>query len=143
MRSLYLTLLVLFAAANISAQNSKSLNKSFEFGIYGGLNYNFHSPNVTTTSSGRYTASSSSMAFHVGGFADYDLSEMFRLTGRLGIHGMGADLVQDLGTNTQNTLTSSITMLEFSPALKINGIFSDSPGYLIAGLEYGSRLTSE
>ena len=143
MRSLYLTLLVLFAAANISAQNSKSLNKSFEFGIYGGLNYNFHSPNVTTTSSGRYTASSSSMAFHVGGFADYDLSEMFRLTGRLGIHGMGADLVQDLGTNSQNTLTSSITMLEFSPALKINGIFSDSPGYLIAGLEYGSRLTSE
>ena len=48
------------------------------------------------------------MAFHVGGFADYDLSDMFRLTGRLGIHGMGADLVQDLGTNTQNTLTSSI-----------------------------------
>jgi len=143
MRSLFLTLLVLFASASISAQESKSLNKPFEFGLYGGLNYNFHSPDISATQVGQYSASASSMAFHVGGFVDYDLSTMFRLTGRLGIHGMGADLVQDLGNNTQNTLTSSITMLEFSPAVKINGIFKDSPGYLIAGLEYGSRLTSE
>jgi outer membrane protein OmpA-like peptidoglycan-associated protein len=143
MRSLYLTLLVLFASVNIHAQNPKSLTRSFEFGVYGGLNYNFHSPDFKTDANGTYKNSASSMGFHFGGFADYDLSDMFRLTGRLGIHGMGADLVEDLGNNTQNTLTSSITMLEFSPGVKINGLFSDSPGYLIAGFEYGSRLTSE
>ena len=146
MRSLFLTLLVLFATSNIYAQNSKSLNKSFEFGIYGGLNYNFHSPDFKspdTIDPNSYSNSASSMAFHVGGFADYDLSDMFRLTGRLGIHGMGANLVEDLGNNKLNTLTSTITMLEISMGVKINQIFKDSPAYIIAGLEYGSRLTSE
>lgn len=143
MRSFILSLLVLFATASISAQNPKPLTKSFEFGIYGGLNYNFHSPNFISNSGAEYKNSNSSMGFHVGGFVDYDLSKMFRLTGRLGIHGMGADLVQNLDSNKQNTLTSSITMLEFSPGVKINGLFKDSPAYLIAGFEYGSRLTSE
>jgi outer membrane protein OmpA-like peptidoglycan-associated protein len=134
------------ASANIYAQKTKSLTKPFEFGVYGGLNYNFHSPDFPspdTVDANTYATSASSMAFHVGAFADYDLSDMFRLTGRLGIHGMGADLVHDLGNNTLNTLTSTITMLEISTGVKVNGIFNNSPGYLIAGLEYGSRLTSE
>ncbi len=83
MRSLILSLLVLFATASISAQNPKPLTKSFEFGIYGGLNYNFHSPGFTTNSGAEYKNSNSSMGFHVGGFVDYDLSKMFRLTGRV------------------------------------------------------------
>ena len=143
MRSITLSLLVLFASASMFAQQPSSMTKPFEFGIYGGLNYNFHTPDFITTNSATYAMSTTSMAFHVGGFADYDLSKTFRLTGRLGIHGMGADLIEDLGNNTQNTLTSTITMLEVSPGIKINGLFSDSPGYVIAGFEYGSRLTSE
>ena len=143
MRYLILALIGLSLTVGASAQNQKSITKKFEFGVYGGLNYNFHAPDFTTDLGSNYKVSSTSMGFHVGGFADYSLNKMFRLTGRLGIHGMGADLIQELGPDSLNTLTSNITMLEISPGIKINDLFNDSPAYVIAGFEYGSRLTSE
>jgi outer membrane protein OmpA-like peptidoglycan-associated protein len=56
---------------------------------------------------------------------------------------MGADLIEGLDSNRQNTFSANITMLEISAGVKINELFNDSPAYVLAGFEYGSRLTSE
>jgi len=143
MRYILTTLLAFVLSINVFAQNQKPLVKKFEFGIYGGLNYNFHAPDFTSSLGGNYNVSATSMGFHGGGFADYSLDNTFRLTGRIGIHGMGADLIESLPQNLQNTFSANITMLEVSTGVKINELFNDSPAYVLAGLEYGSRLTSE
>lgn len=143
MRLFIFTLLALLPMGSMYAQHSNSSTNSFEVGIYGGLNYNFHTPDFSTSLFGTYSNPSSSMGFHVGGFVDKELGSNSRLTGRLGINEMSADFVQDLGANIQNTLSSTITMIELSIGIKYNGIFKNSPGYLISGFEYGSRLTSE
>ncbi|MFZ9815023.1 MAG: OmpA family protein [Candidatus Kapaibacteriota bacterium] len=143
MRFIPVTLLGILLSISAFAQNQKSPVKKFEFGIYGGLNYNFHAPDFNSDSGGKYSVSATSMGFHGGGFADYSLDKTFRLTGRVGIHGMGADLIEGLDSNRQNTFSANITMLEISAGVKINELFNDSPAYVLAGFEYGSRLTSE
>ena len=143
MRFIPATLLGILLSISAFAQNQKSPVKKFEFGVYGGLNYNFHAPDFNTDSGGKYSVSATSMGFHGGGFADYSLDKTFRLTGRVGIHGMGADLIEGLDSNRQNTFSANITMLEISAGVKINELFNDSPAYVLAGFEYGSRLTSE
>ena len=143
MRFIPATLLGILLSISAFAQNQKSPVKKFEFGIYGGLNYNFHAPDFNSDSGGKYSVSATSMGFHGGGFADYSLDKTFRLTGRVGIHGMGADLIEGLDSNRQNTFSANITMLEISAGVKINELFNDSPAYVLAGFEYGSRLTSE
>lgn len=143
MRFIPATLLGILLSISAFAQNQKSPVKKFEFGIYGGLNYNFHAPDFNSDLGGKYSVSATSMGFHGGGFADYSLDKTFRLTGRVGIHGMGADLIEGLDSNRQNTFSANITMLEISAGVKINELFNDSPAYVLAGFEYGSRLTSE
>ncbi|MFN5007582.1 MAG: OmpA family protein [Ignavibacteria bacterium] len=148
MRYIFVTLVGIFYSLCAFAQNQKSQVKKFEFGLYTGVNYNFHAPDFTTKDStgktiGNYKLSSTSMGFHGGGFVDYSLNKTFRLTGRLGIHGMGAELIEELSNNTLNTLTANITMLEISTGVKFMDLFNDNPAYVLAGFEYGSRLTSE
>jgi outer membrane protein OmpA-like peptidoglycan-associated protein len=143
MRFIPATLLGILLSISAFAQNQKFPVKKFEFGIYGGLNYNFHASDFNSDSGGKYSVSATSMGFHGGGFADYSLDKTFRLTGRVGIHGMGADLIEGLDSNRQNTFSANITMLEISAGVKINELFNDSPAYVLAGFEYGSRLTSE
>lgn len=149
MRYIIVTLVGIFYSLCAFAQNQKSQVKKFEFGLYTGVNYNFHAPDFTTfdpitgSALGNYKLSSTSMGFHGGGFVDYSLDKTFRLTGRLGIHGMGAELIEDLGNNLLNTLTANITMLEISTGVKFMDLFNDSPAYILTGFEYGSRLTSE
>jgi len=148
MRYIIVTLVGIFYSLCAFAQNQKSQVKKFEFGLYTGVNYNFHAPDFTTkdnagTAIGNYKLSSTSMGFHGGGFVDYSLNKTFRLTGRLGIHGMGAELIEELSNNTLNTLTANITMLEISTGVKFMDLFNDNPAYVLAGFEYGSRLTSE
>lgn len=148
MRYIIVTLVGIFYSLCAFAQNQKSQVKKFEFGLYTGVNYNFHAPDFTTkgnagTAIGNYKLSSTSMGFHGGGFVDYSLNKTFRLTGRLGIHGMGAELIEELSNNTLNTLTANITMLEISTGVKFMDLFNDNPAYVLAGFEYGSRLISE
>ena len=144
MKSFLIALLALVISATTFAQDKPALTKPFEFGIYGGVNYNFHSPNFSDNNhSITFSNSTTSMGFNIGGFADYEINKNMRLSGRLGIHGIGAELTQDNVLGGKTTLNSNITMLEFSPAVKITELFKESPAYVIAGFEFGSRLVSD
>lgn len=143
MRYIFVTLVGIFYSLCAFAQNQHSPVKKFEFGLYTGVNYNFHAPSFSTSGGGNYKLSNTSMGFHGGGFVDYSLNKTYRLTGRLGIHGMGVELIEELPNDLLNTMTANITMLEISTGVKFMDLFNDSPAYVLTGFEYGSRLTSE
>ena len=163
MKSIILAIVsVLCLVINVTAQTKSSKNSGFDFGLYGGINYNFHTPNfliVSGTGNAAplskdiiFNTNNTSLSFHGGFIFNYDLSPRFTLSGRIGIQGLGADLsAKDtkpdtsagVGTiATTHTFASSIATLEISPTVKINNLFENSQAYLLTGIELGFPISA-
>ena len=163
MKSIILAIVsVLCLVINVTAQTKSSKNSGFDFGLYGGINYNFHTPNfliVSGTGNAAplskdiiFNTNNTSLSFHGGFIFNYDLSPRFTLSGRIGIKGLGADLsAKDtkpdtsagVGTiATTHTFASSIATLEISPTVKINNLFENSQAYLLTGIELGFPISA-
>ena len=148
-RILILTILLLISC-KLSAQETKK-DIPFNLGIYGGLNFNFHTPNLTYgvynvndpfnpffVGNMTHRSNSTSIGGNFGIIANIPLDNMFVISGRLGYNMLGGELTDTVGTNTTN---ATLNYLEISPMLQIHNLIENQDIYFLAGLEIGVPLT--
>lgn len=146
-RILFLSI-AFITAINFAFSQSNENEIPFNMGIYGGLNFNFHTPSFTygvydfnnnLVGNMVHTNNSNSLGGNFGFIANIPLSDMFYLSGRLGYNIMNGTL-DDINTPTNQT-KASLGYLEISPILQIHNLIENQGLYLLAGLELGVPLT--
>ncbi|MBE2189423.1 MAG: OmpA family protein [Desulfobulbaceae bacterium] len=140
----FFQMLLLVAFVFTSRTFSQEKEIPFNIGIFGGLNFNMHSPDLTGVSVDppfvpiRYKDNQTSLGGHFGLIANIPVNHMFIITGRLGYHMAGGEIVDSASVNT---LTSSINYVEFTPGVQIHNLISGSGLYLLGGLEFGIPMS--
>ncbi|HRP02359.1 MAG TPA: OmpA family protein [Candidatus Kapabacteria bacterium] len=147
MKKVVLLILLVVLSLNLNAQQKKK-DIPFNIGLYGGLNFNFHTPDFgygvialdgTWVGNMTHRSNATSIGANLGLIANIPLDNMFVISGRLGYNMLGGDLKDTVGTNTTH---SKLNYLEISPILQIHNLIEDSPLYFLAGLEIGIPLTT-
>jgi len=140
------------------SQTSKS---PITYGFYGGLNFNFHSPDfrdpntkisknayqVDTMS--RFSTNSTSIGLALGGIINYMLNNNFQLSGRIGYNGLGTTLTSSNrrfnGTDTvsvNSDIDASLGAIEISPIARAYNLFGNTPLSVLGGLEFSIPILS-
>lgn len=132
----FLFLLIAFCTESRSQVKEIPMN----IGIYGGLNFNMHSPDfrMSTAVNSIFNKNATSLGGHFGFIGNFPLDNNFVITTRLGYNTLGGDLksVDD------STLETSIGMLEITPGMQFHNLFSGLDLYLLAGLEIGIPISN-
>lgn len=157
---LVLPILIGINLANLNAQ-SKEKDIPLNLGGYFGLNYNMHNGDFQYPSSfneapnpkvpvGFYSAESS-LGLNGGFIINVPFNNMFVFSGRLGIHGAGADFTtasDNYMYNITDTISysdsfeSSLMYGEVDLFMQFHNLIPVDNLYLLAGLELGIPLTA-
>lgn len=150
----------LFSFLSVYTIHAQTTQHSITYGVYGGLNLNFHSPNFTDPNrliannlyrvdSVSFSTNSTSVGFALGGIINYPLNDRFQISGRLGYHGIGTTLAASSRRFTasdtvpiNSEINASIGMIELSPLLRVKNLFAPAPLSLLAGFEVSLPLFS-
>ncbi len=154
-----LILLTLFALNSFNANQAVAKDDSglpMNFGLYGGLNMNLHTPafSLSNPTPGVLTVpfdnNSTSFGGSFGIIGNFPLTDIITLSGRIGFNAMGANLDKKaptaIDTNSimaDNTLDASLNYIEISPLLQFNNIIPIDNLYLLGGLEFSFPITSK
>lgn len=141
--------LILLLTATIKSF-AQEYTRPVSLGIYGGLNYNMHSPdftyNINDINNNRhdlsYNKNTNSLGFNLGGIINIPINNMFVISGRLGYNSMNGKL-ETILNDTSYFLEGKIGYFEVSPVLQIHDLFENSGFYLLAGLETGIPLVKK
>jgi len=148
MKKTILMLIIFITAINFAISQSKNNEIPFNMGIYGGLNFNFHTPSFTyevydnnksLVGNMVHSKNANSVGGNFGFIASIPLSNMFYLSGRLGYNMMNGTLDDNIIATNQTK--ASLSYLEISPILQIHNLIENQGLYLLAGLELGVPLT--
>lgn len=135
MKKTYLLLIIFLVPFFLSAKEKSFLQKS-EFGLYGGLNFNFHTPDFIIADSNLvFDNNSNSLNGHFGFIYRYLIDDMFTISGRLGYNGLGGTIEASDLNSTE--LLSSLSYFELSPILEVYNLIPVDNLYLLGGLEFG------
>lgn len=146
------SLLLVLILSIFFQQNSFCKDNSFllqpNYGIYTGLNFNYHNPDFTIENTHSiFSQSTTSTGLHFGGVANYPFTSHFMGSMRLGIHSMSmntSEIVEDPSNNINHysMIDASLLYFEISPALQIYNIdYINLPQlYFLAGFEFGLPL---
>lgn len=157
---LILPILIGLNLANLNAQ-SKEKDIPLNLGGYFGLNYNMHNGDfqyptsfnadpLTSVPVGFYGAESS-LGLNGGFIINVPFNNMFVFSGRLGLHGAGADFTTEGGptilTPTEtavysDSFESSLMYGEVDLFMQFHNIIPVDNLYLLAGVELGIPLTA-
>ena len=121
-------------------------------GLFGGGNFNLHSPSMTPT----FTVSSPSSTIKVnfdegnnsfsgfGGIeANFQLATIFVLTGKVSYDFTGADFSKRTNNSTNNTLNTKLNYLYLAPMFKLVNLLPFSkPIYFTTGVNFGIPIIS-
>lgn len=128
------------------------------FGLYGGLNLNFHSPNfkvgnnpilnplLISDTASLFNANGTSISLAIGAIANFPINEKLTISARLGYNNMGGkfttpgkiwNLTRTDSVITEHSFDASIHYLEISPILQVHNVFEKVPLYFAGGLEFG------
>lgn len=145
-RVLVVFLIAIFGTSLFAQQSKKDI--PFQLGLYGGLNFNFQTPDfvygVIDNNSGSWVgnmahrSNATTLGGNFGLIANIPLNNMFVISGRIGYNMLGGQLKDTVGTNTTD---ATLNYLELSPILQIHNLIGDMPLYFLAGLEFGIPLT--
>lgn len=154
---LVLPILLVVNLINLNAQ-SKEKDIPLNLGGYFGLNYNMHNgefyyPSLVNTPPADITVpfygSESSIGLNAGFIINVPFNNMFVFSGRLGLHGAGADF-STLGVETSlldtttytDSFNSSLMYGEIDLFMQFHNLIPVDNLYLLAGLELGFPVTS-
>jgi outer membrane protein OmpA-like peptidoglycan-associated protein len=149
MKRLFMLVMLLALLSYSSYSQDKKKDIPVNIGIYGGLNFNFHTPNfmygvvdIVDPSIFYGNVKNNKNATSIGGnfgiIGNFPIDNMFVISGRIGYNMLGGDLKDTTGLNTTK---SKINYLEISPILQIHDILDGKGLYLLAGMELGIPLT--
>ncbi len=140
-------LLILVFNTGIGAQNDEK-ERPVTIGIFGGLNYNMHTPDyilpqsefVNLRTDIPFNENTNQLSFHGGVIGNFPINNMFVISGRLGYNGMNGEL-ESMINDTNHIFDASLAYFEISPVLQIHNLIGNSGLYLLAGLEFGIPVT--
>jgi outer membrane protein OmpA-like peptidoglycan-associated protein len=170
MKKTLIAFFALFLAIAISAiaqDNNENTDYETEkkampinLGIYGGMNFNMHSPSFThglaipnslVERDVYFDESAMGLGLNIGFIANFPLNDMFVISGRIGYNGVGGDLeksaifqnLQGVPDTTVNMLLeSSLPYLEISPVLQVHGLIPPVKDlYFLGGFEFGLPIS--
>ncbi len=118
------------------AQNNIQNAIPMSVGLYGGLNFNLHSPDFNYNNSMLFNKNATGIGGNLGFKATFPINNNFVIAGNLGFNSIGALLEAD-----NNNLDASINYIELSPDLQIHNVLPLSGTYILAGLETGIPLS--
>lgn len=167
MKKLVLFLLPIFIGFNLINLNAQSKEKKIplNLGGYLGINANMHSADFysyegtligNTPEDGSviipidYYGSNSSLGLNGGFIINVPLDQTFIFSGRLGVHGAGADLEtlgrfdtpSSIDTNYFDDLQTSLLYGEIDLFMQFHNVIPVDNLYLLAGLELGIPITA-
>ncbi len=152
-----ISVLSAFMLVSLGAVTLHSEENEVKFGIFGGINFNMHSPDFTMPYntngiSNVFNENKTSIGLHLGGLIDYELSQGYVLSGRLGFHSASVLfkdnrlLTSEIGapdTSLAGELDASIYYLEISPMLKFTELLPVENLYLLGGIELGIPISAK
>ncbi len=141
---------------SLGAITLHSEENDVKFGIFGGINFNMHSPDFTldnavipsvnTPTHNVFQENATSIGIHLGGLIDYKMAEGYIFSGRLGIHSASVLFKDDhtIGTNIQMSgeLDASLYYVEISPMVKFTDLIPVENLYLLGGLELSFPISA-
>ncbi|PKL85272.1 MAG: hypothetical protein CVV22_09045 [Ignavibacteriae bacterium HGW-Ignavibacteriae-1] len=142
-RFFYMFLLLAFVFTSKTFSQEDEI--PFNIGIFGGLNFNMHSPDMTfgavndPLATIRYKDNQTSLGGHFGLIANIPVNHMFIITGRLGYNMAGGEIVDSASVNTW---TSTLDYVEFTPGVQVHNLISGTGFYLLGGIEFGIPLSA-
>ncbi|MCX8054973.1 MAG: OmpA family protein [Ignavibacteria bacterium] len=115
-------------------------NGQINIGPYIGGHFNFHQPsNVNPTGTLNpttlFNTNSNEIFFNGGIIANFPISNMISISGRLGYNGFRGELKEN-----NEKLTTKMDYLEITPLVQFHNLFGDIPLYLNIGPEVGIPL---
>ncbi len=141
-------LLVLLISMPTFAQESLKMNPAL--GLYGGLNFNMHSPSFLYDPNNYHVPfdeKENSLGLNIGIIGNIPLSEIFVLSGRIGYNQMDGKLQKTYAQldfyTTNNTIDAKISYLEIAPIMQFHNLLPMKNLYFLAGLELGLPITKK
>lgn len=152
-------LLLLIAIISTSPSHLISQEKPINFGLYGGININMHSPsmkpglillnnNTKSSLSTEFSENSTGIFTYIGALANFPINNTFSISARIGYNGIRGLITQDSlipSTNqvVEKRLETSLDYFEIFPALRIHNLLGNNPAYLLAGLDFGIPVSAQ
>ncbi|TAL70847.1 MAG: hypothetical protein EPN82_00660 [Bacteroidetes bacterium] len=145
------TLFVLIlSGTNLFSQDSNFVMPA-NLGIYGGLNFNMHTPSFIFPSNNQninFNQNNTNVWFHLGFIGNYPLNETFTISGRIGYNGLKGELskIERFGspdTLTSNTMSADLHYIEISPVMQFHNLLPWKRLYFLAGLEFGIPISTK
>ncbi len=151
-----ITVLTAIVLLSISTTKLHSEEDEIKFGIFGGINFNMHSPDFTlnntampwvnTPTNNVFQENATSIGIHLGGLIDYKMAEGYIFSGRLGFHSASVLFKDDrnLGAGLQYSgeLDASLYYVEVSPMVKFTDLIPVENLYLLGGLELSFPISA-
>lgn len=147
---------IAYAQDNTDNSNLDLENKTMpiNLGIYGGANFNLHTPSFTYGLGNvldrdvYFDESAMGLGLNIGFIANIPINDMFVISGRVGYNGVGGDLEKSaifpgtVDTTTNMLFESSLPYLEISPVLQVHGLIPQVEDlYFLAGFEFGLPIS--
>ncbi|MBI5324666.1 MAG: OmpA family protein [Ignavibacteriae bacterium] len=145
---LSITFMLILFGNSVHGQDSNFVMPS-NLGIYGGLNFNMHTPSFIFHINNRnitFNQNNSNLWFHLGFIGNYPLNETFTVSGRIGYNGLSGNLSENvtyLDTFSTNTITADLHYIEISPVMQFHNLLPVKRLYFLAGLEFGIPISTK
>jgi outer membrane protein OmpA-like peptidoglycan-associated protein len=131
---------VVMLLLNLQLFADDSFLERSEFGLYGGANINFQTPDFDFRDSVVFDNNATSLHLNFGALYSYRINDMFTVSGRLGFNGLSS--VLDGSDSVASEMDASLSYVEFSPMLHIHNLIPVKNLYLLGGLEFGFPVSS-
>lgn len=143
-----LKVLLLIAFVSILSANATEVVWGNNFGLYGGLNLNFHRSNISTRFVTPYVFNSNGVYNPVTGFGglegDFQLHKYIVATGRLGLNWAGVDYDVVSSPNISETMDNSLMYFDIAPSIKfVNLIPKCERFYFTTGVHFSIPLNAQ
>ncbi|OGU15378.1 MAG: hypothetical protein A2X61_04275 [Ignavibacteria bacterium GWB2_35_12] len=143
--------LFLITSDTILSAQDDNLIMPANLGIYGGLNFNMHTPSFIFSKfqpNINFDENNNNLWFHLGFIGNYPLNETFTISGRLGYNGLNGELskIERFGTPdtiTSNSLQGDLHYIEITPIIQFHNLLPLKRLYFLAGLEFGIPFSTK
>lgn len=143
MKKLICLFILLLTLQGIAQEKQEKMHVNA--GFWGNFNVNMHSPDFwlypSVEQKSIFDVNKNSLSGSFGIIANFPLSDIFVISGRIGYNNMSATLDEHYGSNRQ--FEASLSYLEISPVMQFHNLLPLKPLFFIGGLEFGIPLSSK
>lgn len=133
-------ILIVLLSLPLSLLSKESFLERSEFGLYGGANFNFHTPDYNFGDTLLFDNNATGVHLNFGAMYSYKINDMFTVSGRLGFNGLSSTLEASDSLSTE--MDNSLSYIEFSPMLHVFNLIPVENLYLLGGFEFSFPVST-